>query len=392
MKRKNSNNRYLEDPERQRRHGALFLTILFCAVLGLGTASLLFLPKQTYSPREKHALSTFPRFTMDNLLDGSFAEGVETYFSDHFPLRESFVGLQAYVGLLSGRNGENGIYCGHDGWLLNAPIDADTESLRLNLESLNAFQQQTGLPATLLVVPSTGYMLPDELPWNHLPYPDASLLQQAQQQTANQWDWVDVQGALSGNAAQSYYHTDHHWTSMGAYLAYCAFAQTRGFTPLPENAFQKVAYPNFYGTTYAQSGYWLTPPDTIELWENPELHVQVEIFDDGVEGSQKSDSVFFLENLEGEDQYTVFLNGNHSLVRITNPQAAGGKLLILKDSFSHCLAPFLANHYQEIDLIDLRYYTQSAVSDLVQERGITEILACYGLDDLVNDANFTFLR
>ena len=235
-------------------------------------------------------------------------------------------------------------------------------------------------------------MLPDELPRNHLPYPDASLLQQAQQQTANQWDWVDVQGALSGNAAQSYYHTDHHWTSMGAYLAYCAFAQTRGFTPLPENAFQKVAYPNFYGTTYAQSGYWLTPPDTIELWENPELHVQVEIFDDGVEGSQKSDSVFFLENLEGEDQYTVFLNGNHSLVRITNPQAEGGKLLILKDSFSHCLAPFLANHYQEIDLIDLRYYTQSAVSDLVQERGITEILACYGLDDLVNDANFTFLR
>ena len=179
---------------------------------------------------------------------------------------------------------------------------------------------------------------------------------------------------------------------MGAYLAYCAFAQTRGFTPLPETAFQKVAYPNFYGTTYAQSGYWLTPPDTIELWENPELHVQVEIFDDGVEGSQKSDSVFFLENLEGEDQYTVFLNGNHSLVRITNPQAEGGKLLILKDSFSHCLAPFLANHYQEIDLIDLRYYTQSAVSDLVQERGITEILACYGLDDLVNDANFTFLR
>ena len=52
MKRKNSNHRYLEDPERQRRHGALFLTILFCAVLGLGTASLLFLPKQTYSPRE----------------------------------------------------------------------------------------------------------------------------------------------------------------------------------------------------------------------------------------------------------------------------------------------------------------------------------------------------
>ena len=136
MKRKNSNNRYLEDPERQKRHGALFLTILFCAVLGLGTVSLLFLPKQTYSPREKHALSTFPRLTMDNLLDGSFAEGVETYFSDHFPLRESFVGLQAYVGLLSGRNGENGIYCGHDGWLLNAPIDADTESLRLNLESL----------------------------------------------------------------------------------------------------------------------------------------------------------------------------------------------------------------------------------------------------------------
>ena len=36
------------------------------------------------------------------------------------------------------------------------------------------------------------------------------------------------------------------------------------------------------------------------------------------------------------------------------------------DSFSHCLAPFLAENYSEVILVDMRYYKNS-ISELAQQ-------------------------
>ena len=42
-------------------------------------------------------------------------------------------------------------------------------------------------------------------------------------------DTVDVFSALSAHSDENiYYRTDHHWTSLGAYYAYCAW---RGIEP-----------------------------------------------------------------------------------------------------------------------------------------------------------------
>ena len=371
---------------------ALPLTVAFCALLVAGAVLIYALPKQDYSPREKHALASPPKFSLENLMDGSFADQTETYLSDHFPLRQSMVGLNAYFGLLTGRNGQNGVYHGKDGWLMNTPIAYSAASLQSNLQQLNAFVQKTGLPATMLAVPSTGFVMAKELPANHAPYPDAAVLAQAQKDTQGIWQWVDLQEAVQPTEGATYYRTDHHWTTQGAYQAYCALAKAKDFTPVLKSAFQIERAGGFYGTAYAKSGYWATKPDTIELWQNPNLQVQVEVMDDNRKDVVRNNSPFFRQQLQGSDQYTVFLDGNHSLVRITNPRASGGKLLVLKVSFSHCLAPFLAAHYREIDLVDLRYYNKKPVSELVKERGLTEILACYGVDDLVNDTSFTFLR
>ena len=68
--------------------------------------------------------------------------------------------------------------------------------------------------------------------------------------------------------------------------------------------------------------------------------------------------MFFRKHLDESDKYLTFLDGNHSLVTIKtgNP---GGKLLLIKDSFAHCAAPFLAENFSEIYMIDLRYFKES---------------------------------
>ena len=94
--------------------------------------------------------------------------------------------------------------------------------------------------------------------------------------------------------------------------------------------------------------------------------------------------------LHSANGYTVFLDGNHSLVRIHNPEAEG-KLLVIRDSYSNSLGCFLAESYSEVVLVDLRYYKQP-VSALAAQEGFDDILICYSIGNFLTDNNLIFLR
>lgn len=104
-------------------------------------------------------------------------------------------------------------------------------------------------------------------------------------------------------------------------------------------------------------------------------------------------SLFFYDHLQNKDQYPVYLDGNHGLVTITNPEAPEGKLLIVKDSFAHSAVTLLCQHYREIYMVDLRYYSDSAsasVAELVNTNGLQEVLFLYGIDSLATDSSSSF--
>ena len=108
------------------------------------------------------------------------------------------------------------------------------------------------------------------------------------------------------------------------------------------------------------------------------------VWDDNKPAPTAQDGLFFRAHLAEDDKYPVFLDGNHGRVRIETG-SSGGRLLVVRDSFAHCLAPFLAEHYSQIDLIDLRYFKKQTVSDYLAENPADAVLFCYGLDSLVTD-------
>ena len=66
------------------------------------------------------------------------------------------------------------------------------------------------------------------------------------------------------------------------------------------------------------------------------------------------------------------------------------KLLLIRDSYSDSLVPFLTPHFSEIHLIDLRYYKQSAVQ-YIQDNGIDMAVVLYSVPNFVSDTNFVWL-
>lgn len=369
----------------------IFLGVFALVIIGVQGA-FWFIPHDKVSEKEKRVLSEPPQVSLAHIADGRFMKKAETYVTDHFPARETFIGAQAYLRQAEGLNAANEIYRGKEGWLIVSPLKDEQTILKRNLSVLSEFLKRTGKPATALIVPTTGAVESDFLPWLHETYPDRSLLEVIQKTLNHAANWCDVLGAFESDPEREklFYRTDHHWTTQGAYCAYRLFCAETARTPMPKTTYEITEVPDFYGTSYAKSGLWATKSDTLEVWQS-ETPVSVTVQDENMKQPKKQDSLFFWEHQNESDKYPIFLDGNHGRVTIETG-SKGGRLLVLRDSFAHCLAPFLAEHFSRIDLIDLRYFKSQTVSEYLAENPADEILLCYGLDGLMTDRSIAQLQ
>ena len=368
--------------------------------------------EKEFSPSEKRILADFPQVlksdsdkkttgenamdALQNVASGDFGKGFETFFSDHFPVRKFWVGTNAYATLYEGYNGANGVYHCAEGYLINEPVPEDNQ-IDNNLENLTDFKLDIGdTPMTAMFVPSTGYVADDKLPLVHKTYRDDEYFDKISKVLKNGGvDFVDLRDTFKTehkNGSQLYYKTDHHWTTRGAYTAYKQLCEKLGITPTPESAFSIEKYGDFYGTTYSKSGFWFTPPDTVEVWNNrantPDK-INVTIRDGKTEKNQNS--MFFYEHDKEEDKYPIFIDGNHFYTEITNKNAKGGTIVVIKDSFSHCMAPFLAENYSKVIMVDMRYNGNTDVTELVKKEKAEQVLVLYGIDNFAEDTDLGHL-
>lgn len=355
----------------------------------------LFSPKTDYSSSEKRYLQKFPDANVEKVLSGEFGSEFETFFADQFPQRNTWVGLNAYTALAEGNNGASGVYNCKNGYLINKPVSTDN-SLDKNVGAVVDFAKTIDAPTTVMLVPSTGYIADDVLPTFHDKYNDDEDISKISSTLSKEKiGFVDLRERFKSeykNGSQLYYKTDHHWTTKGAYTGYQELCKALGITPIDDSTLKKDSYPDFYGTTYSSSGFWLTPPDNIEIWSNPknsDKNISVKI----TEGAnvKTSGSMYFTDHLKEDDKYPVFIDGNHALTEITNTNAKNGTILLIKDSFSHSLAPFLAENCSKVVLVDLRYYKES-VSQLVSTYNPEQVVVLYGIDNLATDTDIVWLK
>ena len=363
--------------------------LVFTVFLAVMAALLLFGPKKEFSVNEKRVLAQAPELSVSAVLKGETQKALEDFTSDQAPGRDFFVGVNAYWTLATGRNGAQDIYYGRDGYLINAPKAFDRALLETNLTRFDEFAAKTGLPADLIMVPTTGYVMADKLPAVHGQYHDDAVYDLAAE-TVKNLRVLDVRQRLRDGAkeGQVCYRTDHHLTAFGNYLLDVAYQEAWGAFASDRTGYTITSHDGFYGTTWSGSGYWLTPADAVELWDGG-AKVTVTL-DDGAGQVKTADSLFFPAHLEEMDQYPVFLDGNHALVTIENPAAPEGAVLVIRDSYAHCFATFLANQYRTVYLVDLRYY-RTPVSDFLAEHPADKLLVLYGVDNLLTDNNSAWL-
>lgn len=178
-----------------------------------------------------------------------------------------------------------------------------------------------------------------------------------------------------------YYKTDHHMTSKGAYLLYIEFCKQAGIVPEPiQNFEEKVVSTDFLGTFDSKAQIIGQEKDTITVYLNKANTDLKEVIYD----TETTKSIFNEKYLQTKDKYSYFLNGNNSKVVAKTKIENGKKLLIIKDSYAHNVVPFLCSNYEEIHVIDPRYYHMS-ISEYINDNYITDVLVLYNYANLITD-------
>lgn len=348
-------------------------------------------PKQTFSENENRALASWPVYSFTALKDGSYMSGIQSYLSDHFPLRDPFMTLKTKYEMLTGREEINDIYLAKDGYYIEAyKTPKQQQKIITQFQKLqDAITTDAKQNVRVMLVPTAISTYNAKLP---VSAPDRGVLRQVD--TMNEiyaalpsMQKVDAWSALQATAAEEagglYYHTDHHWTTHGAYVGYQAYCGAAGIEPIPEANFQQTCVTtDFHGTIFSKLHDSTVPGDAITLYENPANQLTVSYPDTG----EVTDTLYNRDYLTQKDKYSMFLNNLHPLVEITNETADSDRQLVLiKDSYANSMVPFLVNHYQKIYVFDTRYYRFGPSSFINEHPEVTDVLLLYNMNTIDTD-------
>lgn len=355
--------------------------VLFLLLIAAGAVTHWFVSDRDYSESEKRVLEQFPEVSAKTVFKGEFGKSMETYMSDQFPGRDTFVALKTVSERVLGKKESGGVYFADDDYLMEVFKEFDQEQITKNVKALRSLQDmadEMGIPMLTMLVPTAPQILADKLP-KYAPNADQNAVITFAAEKGIKL--IDVTDALTEHKKEYiFYRTDHHWTSRGAYYAYVAWKQKKGETAEPLAAFKEQSLSSrFQGTTYAKVNDPTAISDTILAYYKTENH-KVSYNN----GSYVTDSIYERKYLDGADQYGVFLNSNQPTTVVSGNGA--GKLLIIKDSYANCFAQFVVDEYEETHMIDLRFFIQS-LSDYIEENGITEILVLYNIPNFAGDSS-----
>ncbi|WP_059050911.1 DHHW family protein [Paenibacillus senegalimassiliensis] len=369
---------------RRRVNSTYLIGLLLLLYIGGVALATMLTPEKTFSETENRVLEGRPSFSLRVLLSGQFTADYERYMSDQVAFRNLWVGMKTDLDRALGKQESQGVFLGKDGYLLEQYISPSATQLAERGQAMVALDQATpDLHKVLMLVPTAAALYPDKLP-AHAPVGDQLAdVEQLKTLLPDGIQFADAYSALYPNRSQPiYYKTDHHWTTKGAYYAYRELAGHLGIVPQEEDSFRiHLATKEFYGSLYSKSGYRHLSPDSIGLYlprEQESIKVSYE------EERRVTDSLYAENRLDEKDKYAVFLDGNHVLIRIVTGGPPEKKLLVVKDSYANSLIPFLTEHYGEIDVVDLRYFTDSLL-DLIRERGFQDMVILYNIKTFVED-------
>ncbi len=368
----------------EKRSAIITITILSAIIL-IFTAADLIQKDRLYSEKENRLLAAKPEFTWEAFAKGDYTEAYEAYATDQFVGRDRWIRIHTWLELCLQKEEIGGVYLGADGYLIeqHLPEEFPEELVEEKAALLEKLVKRWN--AQVMLVPTADNILTDKLPAWAIYYDQKALLDRVAEVVGSK-KCIDVYSMLSRHAKEEiYYRTDHHWTSLGAYYGYQAWAEAKGLDIVWNPEDLELAAEGFLGTLYSKVNIPMRS-DVIQFFpgaSDPPLTVTYDL-------REKKNTCYEKDYLETKNKYGFFLDDNHAFVEIDTGCHNGKTLFVIKDSYANCFVPMLIPHYEKIYMMDLRYYNGRLfrfMEDYEPEGGM-EVLVLYNCAHFLEDFSY----
>ena len=425
--------------------GNRILVALITAMMAAFVVVFCALPRSTYSELERRDLRRFPAFSWPSLFNGSFTGEVSNWFSDSEPFRDVFMAssmrLKSWMAIkLSSAEEKVTFHASEDmaeATTEEVPTEiafqvTDQRSIKEFHQDVNAnakvenagvivvgsapnaralmafknknkkekafagvvntYQKTFGSEVNLycMIIPTAAeYYCPvNARSCTEQEFPVLSELYFMIDSAVHVVDLYMVMGEHVDE--DIYFRTDHHWSPLGAYYAARQFAMVAG-VEVPDLAdFEAHTIEGFVGSMYGYSkdiAVKKSPEDFIyytprhanytTTYTKYKLNEEFQIV--GEEKPHSGD--FFVKASSTSSAYCTFMGSDSRITQVRTDVSNGRKLLILKDSFGNAIPGYLFGSFEEVHVIDFRYFTHN-IKDYVRDHGITDILMANNLSQV----------
>lgn len=191
---------------------------------------------------------------------------------------------------------------------------------------------------------------------------------------------VDAYSALLPHVDEPIYlRTDHHWAPLGGYYAAQEFAKVAGVPFRDLSEFEPDTVRNFIGTMNMFSGNNACAGSAEDFVFYRPKNTNTKAFfiryrKGSTSESPMREEEFFRKFKDGSvGAYSTFMGGDACTVKVPGSIQNGRRLLITKDSFGNALPGYLFNSFEEIHVIDPRYYSKGILT-YIEQNNITDWL------------------
>lgn len=366
------------------------LTIFILGIISFLLVGFVIVPKKNFSEIENRSLASMPKFSIYKIVDGTYMKDFETYINDNFLFRDIFMNIRTFTNRVLGKQNIGDVYFGNDNYLFE--YYSDIEKTSEISEVINKlYNTNQNINYSVMFVPTKIGIYSDKLPSNAEKTDQNKIIENIYIKIDDGINKINIYDSLIKEKEdyQLYYKTDHHWTTYGSYFGYKEFAINNNIDYIDISLFDiEVVSDSFIGSTYSKvvDPFSLDEEITLFNYKNYDLDVSYVI------SNKNTKTLYNYEYLNKKDKYAMFLDNNHPLIKIVNNDINdSSNILIIKDSYANSMIPFLVNHYNNIHIIDPRYYKKS-ISKYINENNIDNVLILYNIGTLSSDDNILSIR
>lgn len=403
----------------------LYIFILM-AVFAIGVIVFNTFPRSKVSELEKRELATFPEYSDSALTSGLFTKNISAWYSDSEPFRDKFMLMSMMfkenIGIPQSEENirfhsadkpaepqpddnrniaeyDNQITADENAKIANAGIiiigppgkvralmayGGDASGGTAFAEIINKYKKTfPSVNVYCMVIPqSTEYYCPDKA--RSSTHSELATIRHIYSLLDPEVKAVDAYTALAEHVKEDIYlRTDHHWAPLGAFYAARKFSQVAGVPFRELNSYDRHVIHGYVGSMYGYSKdisvkqspedfVYYTPKNTSYTTTYTEYKINKDY--QVVSESAPHKGEFFYKYPDGSSgAYCTFMGGDSKITKIQTSTKNGRRVIIFKDSFGNAIPGYLFFSFEEIHVIDHRYFTKN-IRDYITSNKITDIL------------------